>query len=91
MHTGDIKPDNVMVCGAFRQYLKLIDFGTAIDVRGTGFCFQYNDGYSKGGAIEYMAPEIQRARTGEQLDYTKNDAFSAGTSVQAADTLRCPG
>lgn len=74
----DIKPDNVMVSGAFRQFLRLIDFGCAISVRESGFTFPLVPGCSKGGAIEYLSPEIQRARTGEQLDYSKNDEFSAG-------------
>ena len=74
----DIKPDNVMVSGAFHQFLKLIDFGCAIDVRASGFRFPFTPGGSRGGAIEYMAPEIQRAREGDQLDYSKNDEFSAG-------------
>ena len=77
----DIKPDNVMVSGAFRQFLRLIDFGCAISVRESGFTFPLVPGGSKGGAIEYMSPEIQRARTGEQLDYSKNDEFSAGLTL----------
>ena len=70
-----------MVSGGFRQFLKLIDFGCAIDVRASGFTFPLTPGGSKGGAIEYMAPEIQRAKTGDQLDYSKNDEFSAGAHL----------
>jgi hypothetical protein len=75
-----------MVSGAFRQSIKLIDFGTAIDVRASGFRFPLTPGGSKGGAIEYMSPEIQRARTGEQLDYSKSDDFSAGAPMRSLDT-----
>ena len=86
----DIKPDNVMVSGAFRQFLRLIDFGCAISVRESGFTFPLTPGGSKGGAIEYMSPEIQRARTGEQLDYSKNDEFSAGLTLWSLLTAQPP-
>ena len=81
----DLKPDNVMITGAGRESVKLVDFGIAKALEGS----TAQDVTSEGvvvGTPEYMAPE---QFAGDRVDH-RSDIYSLGLVCYRMLTGRIP-